>query len=43
MDWVAFFIVTTLAAVPGLVLLIWMMRAFPPPQSETRPSETPAE
>ncbi len=43
MDWVAFFIVTTLAAVPGLVLLIWMMRAFPPPQSKTRPSETPAE
>ena len=42
-DWVSYFLLTTLAAVPGLVLLIWMMRAFPPPQTETRPSETPAE
>ena len=29
MDWVTFFIVTTFAAVPGLALLLWMMRRFP--------------
>lgn len=32
-DWVAFFIITTLAALPGLMLLAWMMRRFPPPQA----------
>ncbi len=29
-DWVTFFVVTTVAAVPGLVLLAWMMRRYPP-------------
>ncbi len=29
-DWPLFFILTTLAAVPGLVLLFWMMRRYPP-------------
>ncbi len=29
MDWVSFFLVTTLAALPGLVLLVWMLRTFP--------------
>lgn len=29
MDWVSFFLVTTLAALPGLILLIWMLRSFP--------------
>jgi len=29
MDWVSFFLVTTLAALPGLVLLVWMMRRYP--------------
>ena len=38
MDWISFFIVTTLAAVPGILLLIWMIRRFPP--EETR---APAE
>jgi len=28
-DWVTYFLVTTLAAVPGLLLLLWMMRTFP--------------
>ncbi len=28
-DWVTFFVITTLAAVPGLLLLLWMMRRFP--------------
>ncbi|MBZ0115169.1 MAG: MFS transporter, partial [Thermoanaerobaculia bacterium] len=30
MTWFAFFLVTTVAAAPGLVLLVWMMRIFPP-------------
>jgi PAT family beta-lactamase induction signal transducer AmpG len=29
LSWPMFFIVTTLAAVPGLVLLMWMMRRYP--------------
>ena len=29
MDWISFFLLTTLAAVPGLALLIWMLRTFP--------------
>ena len=29
-DWVTFFLITTVAAVPGLVLLVWMIRRFPP-------------
>ncbi|MBB4314525.1 AmpG family muropeptide MFS transporter [Roseospira marina] len=28
-DWVSYFLVTTVAAVPGLLLLLWMMRVFP--------------
>jgi PAT family beta-lactamase induction signal transducer AmpG len=28
--WVLFFLLTTLAALPGLLLLLWMMRRFPP-------------
>ncbi|MGZ8995699.1 MAG: AmpG family muropeptide MFS transporter, partial [Rhodospirillales bacterium] len=30
MTWPDFFIATTLAAVPGLLLLLWMIRTFPP-------------
>ena len=30
MNWVPFFIVTTGAAIPGLILLIWMTRHFTP-------------
>ena len=30
MDWVSFFILSTLAAVPGLILLAWMIRRWPP-------------
>lgn len=30
MDWTPFFIVTTLAALPGLALLLWMIRRYPP-------------
>lgn len=35
MDWVSFFLLTTVAAVPGLVLLVWMIRRYPPePESD---------
>jgi len=27
-DWISFFILTTLAAIPGLLLLMWMMRRY---------------
>ncbi|HEY9548111.1 MAG TPA: MFS transporter [Kiloniellaceae bacterium] len=29
-DWVSFFILTTGLAVPGLLLLVWLMRLYPP-------------
>ena len=29
--WTTFFVLTTVAALPGLVLLVWMIRRFPPP------------
>jgi len=34
MDWVSFFLLTTAAAIPGLVLLAWMMRHFSTPSPE---------
>lgn len=34
-DWATFFVLTTLAAVPGLVLLVWMMRRYPPRAAES--------
>jgi PAT family beta-lactamase induction signal transducer AmpG len=30
-DWVTFFILTTGLAIPGLLLLAWLMRLYPPP------------
>lgn len=33
MDWVTFFIITTLAALPGLALLLWMIRRYPPKET----------
>jgi PAT family beta-lactamase induction signal transducer AmpG len=30
--WLSFFLLTTLAALPGLALLVWMMRRYPPPE-----------
>jgi PAT family beta-lactamase induction signal transducer AmpG len=32
MSWLAFFLLTTAAALPGLCLLLWMMHRFPPRQ-----------
>jgi len=29
MDWVSFFVLTTAAAIPGLILLLWMTKRFP--------------
>jgi PAT family beta-lactamase induction signal transducer AmpG len=29
LDWAAFFAVTTLAALPGLLMVVWLMRKFP--------------
>jgi PAT family beta-lactamase induction signal transducer AmpG len=42
MDWVGFFLVTTLAALPGLILLIWMLRTFPA-ESQRRSGDILAE
>ena len=39
LDWIGFFLVTTAAALPGLALLAWMQRRFPPPPA---PRETSA-
>ena len=30
LDWVLFFVATTLAAVPGIAMAIWVMRRYPP-------------
>lgn len=30
MDWVGFFLLSAVAALPGLVMLVWLMRALPP-------------
>jgi PAT family beta-lactamase induction signal transducer AmpG len=28
-DWVTFFVISTALALPGLLILVWMMRRFP--------------
>lgn len=35
-DWVSYFLITTVAAAPGLLLLIWMIRRFPPDRARGR-------
>lgn len=35
-DWTSYFLITTVAALPGLALLIWMMRRFPPESARQR-------
>jgi MFS transporter, PAT family, beta-lactamase induction signal transducer AmpG len=35
-DWVTYFVVTTAAALPGLLLLLWLIRKFPPDQTELK-------
>ena len=41
-DWVTFFVITTIAAAPGLALLLWMMRRYPAPENDDRDAETAA-
>lgn len=36
-NWVTFFVLTTLAAIPGLLLLLWMIRRFPPQETACAP------
>jgi PAT family beta-lactamase induction signal transducer AmpG len=35
MSWIAFFLVTTVAALPGLLLLVWMLRHFKTPDDNS--------
>jgi PAT family beta-lactamase induction signal transducer AmpG len=42
MTWPDFFIVTTVAAVPGLLLLLWMIRTFPPKPADDAAGEARA-
>jgi len=42
-DWVTYFLVTTLAAVPGLLLLLWMMKVFPSDLRRTDPKAALAD
>lgn len=37
-DWVSFFVISTLVAVPGLLLLLWMMRRFPAARPVAQPT-----
>ena len=38
-DWVTFFVLTTVAAVPGLLLLWWLRRRGHDPMAEARARE----
>jgi len=42
MDWVGFFLLSAVAALPGLVMLIWLMRALPAHAAALR-QDRPAE
>ncbi len=37
-DWPTFFIATAIAALPGLLLLLWMIRRYPPEEASARTS-----
>ncbi|KZD12928.1 MFS transporter permease [Oceanibaculum pacificum] len=37
-DWVSFFLISTAAAIPGLLVLVWIMRVLPPPQAKAVPA-----
>ena len=36
-DWMTYFIITTFAAIPGLVLLLWLMKKYPAQTPVTKP------
>jgi PAT family beta-lactamase induction signal transducer AmpG len=38
MDWVSFFVLMTLAAVPGILMVLWLMRRFPLRLPVSRPA-----
>jgi PAT family beta-lactamase induction signal transducer AmpG len=38
LDWVAFFTLTTIAAVPGILMVLWLMRKFPLRMPVARPA-----
>lgn len=38
-DWVTFFIISTFAAIPGLIMLLWMMKRLPINAQAGRPAE----
>jgi PAT family beta-lactamase induction signal transducer AmpG len=40
--WAPFFVLTTVAALPGLVLLVWMTRRYPPSAASTSRSHAEA-
>ncbi|MEQ8193790.1 MAG: MFS transporter, partial [Rhodospirillales bacterium] len=40
MDWVSYFLLTTFAALPGIILLLWLMKKFPPADPSSDPFET---
>jgi len=40
MNWVMYFLLTTVAAVPGLLLLLWLMKRFPPDNPDNSAGET---
>ena len=43
MDWVPFFLATTAAAAPGLLLLVYLMRVLPPTPGASTATPTPTE
>ena len=38
-DWVTFFIISTFAAIPGLIMLLWMMKRLPINEQTGRPAK----
>lgn len=39
-DWAVFFVLTAIIAIPGLLILIWMIRRFPPSSARTADADT---
>ena len=41
-DWVSYFILTAAAALPGLILLVWLIKRYPPPHVRRGDGDEPA-
>jgi PAT family beta-lactamase induction signal transducer AmpG len=41
--WTTFFVITTVAALPGLLILVWLMRQYPRQSMTSAPAPSPAE